>query len=147
MTDDRASLTVALISDVFVQRDEAPRLVESLRNARSRGADLAVLPETPLNSWSPATRTPNEHDAEAPGAQLRDGFDREARAISSLTHPHICALYDVGHADGSDFLLLEYIDGESLAARLERGPLPVDEALRVAIEIADALATAHRAGV
>ena len=59
----------------------------------------------------------------------RQRFDREARAISSLSHPHICALYDVGQQDGIDFLVMEYIEGESLADRLKKGPLPLNQAL------------------
>jgi len=78
--DTPASLTVALISDVFVQADEMPRLVESLKDARSRGADLAVLPEIPLNPWSPATETPEEHDAEAPGGRRQQALSDAARA-------------------------------------------------------------------
>jgi Tol biopolymer transport system component len=78
---------------------------------------------------------------------LRDRFDREARAISSLNHPHICALYDVGEADTIRFLVLEYLEGETLAARLTRGALPPDVALKIAIEICDALDRAHRAGI
>ena len=62
--------------------------------------------------------------------QFRERFDREARAISQLTHPHICTLYDVGHQDGVDFLVMEYLEGETLATRLEKGPLGPDEALR-----------------
>ena len=74
----------------------------------------------------------------AADAQLRERFDREARAISALNHPHICTLHDVGHQDGVDFLVLEYLDGETLAERLARPqphPLPPDEALRVAIDL------------
>ena len=78
---------------------------------------------------------------------FRGRFDREARTISQLSHPHICALYDVGESDGTNFLVLEYLEGETLAARLERGLLPADEAVRIAIEIADALAAAHRAAI
>ena len=78
--------------------------------------------------------------------QFRERFDREARAISQLTHPHICTLYDVGHQDGVDFLVMEYLEGETLATRLEKGPLGLDEALRVAIQIAGALSKAHAAG-
>jgi Tol biopolymer transport system component len=78
---------------------------------------------------------------------LRDRFDREARAISSLNHPHICALYDVGEADTIRFLVLEYLEGETLAARLTRGALPLDLALQLAVEICDALDRAHRAGI
>jgi serine/threonine protein kinase/Tol biopolymer transport system component len=80
-------------------------------------------------------------------AQSRARFDREAKAIASLTHPHICTLHDVGHQDDVDFLVMEYLEGETLAARLERGPLPLDHALKCSIEIADALTTAHRHGI
>ncbi len=77
--------------------------------------------------------------------EQRQRFEREARAVSSLSHPHICALYDVGQQDGIDYLVMEYIEGESLADRLAKGPLPVDHALRYAIQVADALDKAHRA--
>ena len=77
--------------------------------------------------------------------QFRERFDREARAISQLTHPHICTLHDVGEQDGTAFLVMEYLDGETLADRLTKGALPLDEALKIAIQIADALAAAHRA--
>jgi serine/threonine protein kinase/Tol biopolymer transport system component len=79
--------------------------------------------------------------------QLRARFDREARVVSGLNHPHICTVYDVGRADDHDYLVMEYLEGESLATRLTRGPLPLDQALRYGIEIADALDKAHRAGV
>ena len=78
---------------------------------------------------------------------LRQRFKREAQTIAALNHPHICTLYDVGHQDGIDFLVLEYLEGESLAARIARGPLPFDEALKYAGEIAGALDRAHRQGV
>jgi serine/threonine-protein kinase len=80
-------------------------------------------------------------------ATLRQRFENEAKAISSLNHPHICALYDVGHQDGTDFLVMEYIEGETLATRLEKGPLPLDQVLQYGIETADALYKAHRTGV
>jgi Tol biopolymer transport system component len=80
-------------------------------------------------------------------ATLRQRFDREAKAISSLNHPHICVLHDVGHQGDTDFLVMEYLEGETLAARLEKGPLPPDQVLRYGIEIADALDRAHRQGV
>jgi eukaryotic-like serine/threonine-protein kinase len=80
-------------------------------------------------------------------AELRERFDREARAISSLNHPHICTLYDIGHQDGIDYLVMEYVEGETLAARLAKGPLPFDQVLQYAVEIADALDKAHRKGV
>jgi eukaryotic-like serine/threonine-protein kinase len=79
--------------------------------------------------------------------ELRQRFEREARAVSSLNHPHICTLYDVGHQDGLDYLVMEIIEGESLADRLIKGPLPADQVLRFAIQIADALDKAHRAGI
>jgi formylglycine-generating enzyme required for sulfatase activity/predicted esterase/predicted Ser/Thr protein kinase len=79
--------------------------------------------------------------------ELRERFEREARAVSSLNHPHICTLYDVGQQDGADFLVMEYLEGETLAARLSRGPLPVNQALRCSIEVADALDNAHRRGI
>jgi Tol biopolymer transport system component len=77
----------------------------------------------------------------------RQRFDREARILAALSNPHICPIFDVGRHDGVDFLVMEYLDGETLTARLARGPLPVDLALRHAIEIADGLAAAHREGV
>lgn len=79
--------------------------------------------------------------------ELRARFEREARAISALQHPNICVLHDVGCQDGVDFLVMEYLEGETLAARLARKPLTTDEALKISIEIADALEKAHRAGI
>src|SRR5881296_1661253 len=63
--------------------------------------------------------------------ELRERFEREARAVSSLNHPNICTLYDVGEQEGVDYLVMELLEGESLASRLTRGPLPVDQALRI----------------
>ena len=118
----------------------------------------------------------------APGtAPLRDRFEREAKAVAALSHPHICTLHDVGHQDGIDFLVMEHLEGETLAARLARRPvrtpsqplspasssagtlrspaakashgasrfepLPLDETLQIATQLADALTAAHRAGV
>jgi len=83
--------------------------------------------------------------AETP--EVRQRFEREARAVSSLNHPHICALYDVGHQDGIEYLVMEYLEGETLAARIEKGPLPSAELLRYASQIADALDKAHRQGI
>ena len=74
-------------------------------------------------------------------------FEREARAISQLTHPHICTLYDVGSADGVEYLVMELLEGQTLAERLEKGPLPPDQVLRSGVEVADALDKAHRAGI
>ena len=79
---------------------------------------------------------------------LRQRFEREARTLSSLTHPHICALHDIGSQDGVDFLVMEFLEGETLAERLQRGKrLAMSEVLAIAIQIADALDTAHRRGV
>ena len=83
----------------------------------------------------------------ASNAELRERFEREAKAISSLNHPHICALYDVGRQDGLDFLVMEYLDGETLASRLERGLLPGTDALSMARQVADALEAAHDKGI
>src|SRR3954468_22378529 len=78
---------------------------------------------------------------------LKARFEREARVISQLQHPNICVLHDVGNENGTAFLVMEFLEGESLADRLRRGPLPVPELLKIAIEVADALDKAHRAGV
>jgi len=80
-------------------------------------------------------------------SELRARFEREARIVSQLQHPHICVLHDVGHDDNIDFLVMEFLEGESLADRLNRGPLPQAELLKIGIQIADGLAKAHRAGV
>ncbi|MBV9496635.1 MAG: serine/threonine-protein kinase [Acidobacteria bacterium] len=79
--------------------------------------------------------------------RLRERFEREARAISSISHPHICALYDVGSQDGVEYLVMELLEGESLADRLGRGALPLEQALRYGVEIAEALDRAHRSGI
>jgi len=79
--------------------------------------------------------------------QFRARFDREAKSISQLSHPHVCALYDIGEAEGTAFLVMELLQGETLADRLKRGALPLDETLKIAIDIADALAAAHRQGI
>ncbi len=79
--------------------------------------------------------------------EARQRFEREARAISALNHPNICTLYDVGQQDGTDFLVMEFLEGESLAQRLVRGALPLDQVFRYGREIAEALGRAHRAGV
>jgi Tol biopolymer transport system component len=78
---------------------------------------------------------------------LRARFEREARVVSGLNHPHICTLHDIGHEDGVDYLVMEYLEGETLADRLVKGPLPLEQTLRYGVEIADALDRAHRAGV
>ncbi|HET8948733.1 MAG TPA: serine/threonine-protein kinase, partial [Candidatus Polarisedimenticolia bacterium] len=87
---------------------------------------------------------PEKHAA---GPAARERFEREAKAISQLSHPHICALYDVGRHEGLDYLVLEFLEGETLASRLARGPLPIDETMRFGSQIAAALGTAHRNGI
>jgi eukaryotic-like serine/threonine-protein kinase len=77
----------------------------------------------------------------------RQRFEREAKAVSSLNHPHICMLYDIGRQDGIDFIVMEYVEGVTLAARLEKGPLPTVEVLEYGIQLASALDRAHRNGV
>src|SRR6202140_4728551 len=80
-------------------------------------------------------------------AESRERFDREAKMIASLNHPHICTLYDTGHQNGTDYLVMEYLEGETLGQRLLKGSLPLEQVLQYAIEIADALDKAHRKGV
>lgn len=77
----------------------------------------------------------------------RKRFEREAQAIATLQHPNICTLHDIGHQDGTDYLVMEYLEGKTLAARMRQGSLPFDLALRYATEVADALEAAHRHGV
>jgi eukaryotic-like serine/threonine-protein kinase len=79
--------------------------------------------------------------------EFKQRFEREARTISSLNHSHICQLYDIGSHGGTDFLVMEFLDGETLAERLRRGAMPLPELLKTGMEIAEALETAHRAGV
>jgi eukaryotic-like serine/threonine-protein kinase len=96
------------------------------------GRDVAIKVLAPNLSSDPA---------------LRQRLEREARAISSLQHPHICVLHDIGHHEGIDYLVMECLEGETLANRLQKGPLPVEQVLKVGIEIADALDKAHRRGI
>jgi len=79
--------------------------------------------------------------------EARQRFEREARVISSLNHPHICVLHDVGSQDGTSYLVMEYVQGESLETRLQKGPLPLKQALECGVQICDALEKAHRAGI
>src|ERR1700737_2532348 len=74
-------------------------------------------------------------------------FEREAKTISSLNHPNICVLHDIGHQDGVDYIVMECVEGETLAKRLEKGPLPLDQTLKYGAQIADALEKAHRNGI
>src|SRR5438094_6683241 len=79
--------------------------------------------------------------------ELRDRFEREAHAVANLHHPHICVLYDVGREGDTDYIVIEYLEGETLAQRLTKGPLPLDQALEIGAQIADALDAAHRQGI
>src|SRR5579864_677302 len=78
---------------------------------------------------------------------LKQRMEREARAISSLNHPHICRLYDIGSQDGTDYLVMEFLEGETLAERLRKGALPLNEVYKIGIAVAEALAFAHRSGI
>src|SRR5437879_1083782 len=80
-------------------------------------------------------------------ASLKQRLEREAKAISKLSHPHICTLHDVGHQDGVDFLVMEYLEGETLERRLTKGPLPPEQTIRYGSQIADAIAKAHKLGI
>jgi serine/threonine protein kinase/tetratricopeptide (TPR) repeat protein len=92
-----------------------------------------------------ATKVLQSHLTENPDRKFR--FQREAQAISRLTHPGICALHDVGHQDGVDFLVMEYLEGGTLASRLQQGHLSSDEVLKIGIEIGEALEWAHHEGI
>ncbi|MEK7422217.1 MAG: serine/threonine-protein kinase, partial [Actinomycetota bacterium] len=94
---------------------------------------------------SVALKVLSEHLAAS--EEVRSRFEREAKAISSLQHPNICTLHDVGREGEIDYLVMERLEGESLADRIARGPLPIEEVLRLGIQIADALEKAHGAGI
>src|SRR6202051_4595172 len=79
--------------------------------------------------------------------ELKQRMEGEGSGISSLNHPHICQLYDVGSQDGTDYLVMEFLEGETLAERLRKGPLPLPEILKIGIAVAEALAAAHRSGI
>ena len=87
---------------------------------------------------------PSDHRADL---DRRRRFEREAQAIAALAHPHICVLHDVGREQDVDFLVMEYLEGETLAARLLLGPLPLDQMFRYGTQIGDALDMAHRHGI
>src|SRR3989440_2549698 len=78
---------------------------------------------------------------------LRQRLEREAKAVSKLSHAHICTLHDIGHQDGIDFLVMELVEGETLEHRLTKGPLLPEQTVRIAAEVADALAKAHKLGI
>jgi serine/threonine protein kinase len=86
-----------------------------------------------------------QHISDKP--ELKARFEREAQTLASLSHSHICPVFDVGEESGTGYLVMEYVEGQTLADRLQKGPLPLAEALKVAKEIADALDKAHRQGI
>src|SRR5262245_20815568 len=79
--------------------------------------------------------------------QRRVRFEREATSIAALAHPHICTLHDIGHQNDTDYLVMEYLEGETLARRIAKGPIPLEEILKIASGVAHALDHAHRAGI
>src|SRR5258706_4133844 len=85
------------------------------------------------------------HLSSSPELKLR--MEREAKAISSLNHPHICHLYDIGSQDGTDYMVMEFLEGETLAERLRKGAMPLNEIFKTGIAVAEALAVAHRQGI
>jgi eukaryotic-like serine/threonine-protein kinase len=120
-----------------------PYRIESLLGAGGMGEVFRAI-DTRLNRQVAIKVLPT---GVALDQQMRARFAREARAVAALTHPHICTLYDVGRHDGVDFLVMEYLEGDTLASRLADGPLPLDQALTHAIEISSALDHAHRHGI
>ena len=117
-----------------------PYQIESQIGAGGRGETYRAR-DTRLDR-TVAVKVLPPHIAERTEARQR--FEREARAVAALNHPHICTLHDIGKHDGVEFLVMEHLEGETLAARLEKGPLTLEQALAWAIEMADALAAAHR---
>jgi serine/threonine protein kinase len=108
-----------------------------------RTVAIKVLPPEPGAGSSAAPGSPAARSRD----ERRARFEREARTIAGLNHPHICALYDVGREADTDFLVMEFLAGETLSDRIRKGPLPLDEALALAAQIAGALASAHRQGI
>jgi Tol biopolymer transport system component len=111
------------------------------------GREVAVKVLPPALTREPGPSSAAQGPATDSKGERLARFEREARAIASLAHPHICTLYDVGRQDGVDFLVMELVRGETLAERLRRGPLPIDEILACAVQVADALDSAHRQGI
>ena len=116
-----------------------------IRDQIGAGGMGEVYRATDTRNRTVAIKVLPEHLADDP--QRRERFEREAKAVSSLNYPHICTLHDVGEQDGIHYLVMEYVEGETLQQRLEKGRLPLDQALEYAIQIADALDKAHRQGV
>jgi len=120
-----------------------PYLIESPAGAGGMG-EVYKAKDTRLDR-TVAIKILSTHSSDNP--DLRQRFEREAKAISSLNHPNICTLYDIGQQDGVDYLVMEYLAGETLSSRLEHGPLPIEEVMRIAVQVADGLDKAHRQGL
>jgi eukaryotic-like serine/threonine-protein kinase len=120
-----------------------PYRVESLLGAGGMG-EVYLGVDTRLDRQVAIKILP---DLLARDPSLRERFEREARTISSLSHPNICTLFDIGRENGSDFLVMEYLQGETLADKIARGPMTPQQVVKMGIEIANALAAAHREGV
>src|ERR1700757_4677982 len=108
----------------------------------SGGMGEVYPPRDPRLDRTVAIKVLASHLSSSP--ELKQRMEREARAISSLNHPNICQLYDLGSQDGTDFLVMEYLEGETLAERLRKGALPLPEIYKIATAVAEALAVAHR---
>ena len=106
--------------------------------------DRGVLPAT--RGWGATSPSRCCHNILSTNAEVRARFEREAKTVSSLNHPNICVLHDIGREGETDYLVMELVDGETLAARLARGALPAADVIRIGSELADALDRAHRAG-
>lgn len=130
-------------SQSLVGRNLGPYRILSLLGAGGMG-EVYKASDGRLNRIV-AVKVLPQHFSDDP--EFRQRLKREARTVASLSHPNICPLFDVGRQDGTDYLVMEYLDGETLSTRLERGPLPLDQALRASIEIVEALDTAHRHGI
>lgn len=127
----------------FIGRQLGPYQILGLLGAGGMG-EVYRARDTRLNR-SVAIKVLPRHLSER--TELRERFEREARAIASLSHPHICALHDIGSQEGLSFLVMEYLEGETLGQRMKKGPLPVPDVLRLATQIAGALDQAHRHGI
>jgi Tol biopolymer transport system component/predicted Ser/Thr protein kinase len=120
-----------------------PYTIESVLGSGGMG-DVYLATDTRLNRKIAIKTLLEEFSSHADWKQR---FKQEAQAVASLSHANICTLHDVGHADGVDFLVMEYLDGQNLSERLKTGPLSIDDALKYAMQIADALHKTHRKGV
>ena len=120
-----------------------PYRIESVLGSGGMG-DVYLATDTRLNRKIAIKTLLEEFSSQADWKQR---FKQEAQAVASLSHPNICTLHDVGHTDGVDFLVMEYLEGQTLAERMKEGPLSIADVLRYALPIADALHKTHRKGV